>query len=90
VTCSDAFNNRYLSIFDYNEEYGWKQIASQKTEKTLDELIISARLATQQYYENRYEEHDREQALEKAEQWGEREYRESLNEKAIEMTMHKD
>ena len=90
VTYSDAFNNRYFSIFDYNEEYGWKQIASQKTEKTLDELIISGRLATQQYYVDLFEEHEREQALEKAEQWGELEYRESLNEKAIEMTMHKD
>jgi hypothetical protein len=90
VTYSDAFNNRYFSIFDYNEEYGWKQIALQKTEKTLDELIISGRLATKQYYEDLLQEHEREQALEKAEQWGELEYTESLNEKSIEMTMHKD
>jgi hypothetical protein len=90
VTYSDAFNNRYFSIFDYNEEYGWKQIASQKTEKTLDELIICGRLATKQYYEDLLQEHEREQALEKAEQWGELEYTESLNEKSIEMTMHKD
>jgi hypothetical protein len=71
VTYSDAFNNRYLSIFDYNKEYGWKQIASQKTKKTLDELIISERLETQQIQEAEEEEYLRKQALEETEQRGE-------------------
>lgn len=57
ITYSDAFNNRYLSIFDYKNEYGWKQIASHKTEKTLDELIIDGRISVNQYYDDAYQDH---------------------------------
>jgi len=57
LTYSDAFNNRYLSVFDYNHEYGWKQIASEKTEKTLDELIISGRITVDQSYEEEYQQY---------------------------------
>lgn len=87
VTYSDAFNNRYLSIFDYNKEYGWKQVASQKTKKTLDELILSDRLAFQQYEKAQEEEYI---LMVKAEEWGELECKENLNEKVIEMTMQKN
>lgn len=64
VTYSDAFNNKYLSIFDYNRGYGWKQIASQKTDETLEELIAQDRLITQQLDEDRYEEWLNQQAQE--------------------------
>lgn len=57
MTYSDAFNNRYLSIFDYIDEYGWKQIASHKTEHTLDEWIIDGRISLNQYYEEAYQDY---------------------------------
>lgn len=40
VTYNDVFENKYLSIFDFVNELGWRQIALQKVDKRLDELVI--------------------------------------------------
>lgn len=40
ITYQDIFNNKYLSIFDYNTDYGWRQITLQPIAYTLDEINI--------------------------------------------------
>lgn len=62
ITYSDAFNNKYLSIFDFNQEYGWKQIASQDTKRTLDEIILGDDLMSKQIDEGKAEDYLRYQA----------------------------
>jgi hypothetical protein len=40
LTYNDAFNNKYLVIFDYNPSFGWRQIDGiKRTTKRLDEVV---------------------------------------------------
>jgi hypothetical protein len=42
VTYNDVFKNKYLVVFDYSDELGWRQIEDvKKVEKRLDELVVS-------------------------------------------------
>ena len=41
VTYSDLFNNKYLAVFDYSEEFGWRlKDEIKRVEKRLDEQVI--------------------------------------------------
>jgi type II secretory pathway pseudopilin PulG len=41
VTYSDLFNNQYLAVFDYSEEFGWRlKDEIKRVEKRLDEQVI--------------------------------------------------
>jgi hypothetical protein len=40
LTYSDLFNNKYFVVYDYSEEFGWRQLNDVKrVEKRLDELV---------------------------------------------------
>ena len=44
VTYSDIFDNRYLGVFDYSDEFGWRMLNDVKrVTKRLDELVIIQR-----------------------------------------------
>ncbi|SRR5260221_1468221 len=41
VTYSDLFNNKYFVVYDYSEEFGWRQLNElRRVDKRLDELVI--------------------------------------------------
>jgi hypothetical protein len=40
VTYNDAFDNKYLVIFDHSDEFGWRQVALQRVDKRLDEMAV--------------------------------------------------
>lgn len=41
LTYSDLFNNKYFVVYDYSEEFGWRQLNDvRRVEQRLDELVI--------------------------------------------------
>ena len=41
ITYSDMFDNRYFGVFDYSEEFGWRQLNEiRRVKQRLDELVI--------------------------------------------------
>ena len=41
VTYSDLFNNKYFVVYDYSEEFGWRQLNElRRVDKRLDEQVI--------------------------------------------------
>lgn len=46
VTYNDIFNNKFLIIFDYSDEFGWQLVDFKKVEKRLDELAEKKRQPT--------------------------------------------
>jgi hypothetical protein len=47
VTYNDIFNNKFLVIFDYNEEFGWQLYEFTRVEKRLDEVAMKKRSSNQ-------------------------------------------
>ncbi len=43
LTYTDAFDNKYLAIFDYSDEFSWRQVEMKRVEKRLDELAVKAK-----------------------------------------------
>jgi hypothetical protein len=40
ITSNDVFGNKYLVMFDYNDELGWGQVALERVERRLEELTV--------------------------------------------------
>lgn len=40
LTYNDIFNNKYLTIFDHSNEFGWRLVSLQEVNTRLDELAI--------------------------------------------------
>jgi hypothetical protein len=40
VTYNDIFNNKFLVIFDYSDEFGWQLFEFKRVEKRLDEIAV--------------------------------------------------
>ena len=47
ITYHDVFGNKYLVVFDYNDELGWEQVALKRVERRLDELVVRITPLTQ-------------------------------------------
>ena len=40
VTYNDIFQNKFVVVFDFSREFGWKLVGFKKVDKRLDELVI--------------------------------------------------